>query len=128
MLTALFSQFLVCQMLSVRLSLLPKWVSCSLMGTLGGTGPGPKPRLLPYQLPLAPGTDLCPDWWGGARVLQSLQPFLPLSVGPGGCSEEGGVLPHTGSPIPSPELPSGPFYFLSQSLLPGLSSYGLKSE
>lgn len=77
------SLFLVCQLL-IRLSLPPMWVSCSpIMGTLGGTGPHPKPRL-PATSPIPSGSlgQNCAQAGGaGPRLLQLLQPSLSLSVG-----------------------------------------------
>lgn len=110
MLSALFSQFPVCQMLNHPSVLTPQ--VGLLLPHRDTRRHWASPQAPPAALPTPSGSlgQICAQTGGaGPRALQFLQPFLPLSVGPEGCSGEG-VLPHADFPIPSP---TGPF-FLSQ--------------
>lgn len=72
------------------------------------------PQAPPAALPTPSGSlgQICAQTGGaGPWVLQFLQAFLPLSVGPKGCSVKGVVLPLADFPIPSPDFPTGPFSF-----------------
>lgn len=93
MLSVLFSQFPVCQVLSHPSVPTPQ------VGLLLPRGDirrhWASPQAPPAALPTPSGSlgQICAQTHGaGPRVLQLLRSFLPLSVGPEGCAEEGGVV------------------------------------
>lgn len=127
MLSALFSQFPVYQVLNHPSVPTPQ---VGLLLPRGDTRRHwASPQAPPAALPTPSGTlgQICaqPDG-AGPRVLQFLQPFLPLSVGPEGCRGEGGALPHADSPFPA-LLPNWTL-LLEPAFLPALSSHGLTKE
>lgn len=107
MLNALFSQFPVCQMLNHPSVLTPQ---VGLLLPHGDTRRHwASPQAPPAALPTPSGSlgQICAQTGGaGPRVLQFLQPSLPLSVGLEAAVE--GVLPHADFPIPSPDPPLDP--------------------